>query len=37
LWDRNLELHLYDLVDPTPNIEALLAEIDADPTAIFWG
>jgi len=35
--DRNLEFHVYDLVEPTPNIEALLAEIDADPTATFWG
>jgi hypothetical protein len=23
--------------DPTPNIEQLLAEIDADPTCLFWG
>lgn len=35
--DRNLKFRLYDLVDPTPNVEALLAEVDADPTCIFWG
>ena len=35
--DRNLKFHLYDLVKPTPNIESLLAELNADPTCIFWG
>jgi hypothetical protein len=35
--DRNLTFHAYDLVSPTANVEALLAEIDADPTCIFWG
>ena len=35
--DRNLKFHLYDRVRPTPYIEELLTEIDADPTAIFWG
>jgi hypothetical protein len=35
--DRNLRFHMYDLAAPTPNIEALLAEIDADRTGIFWG
>ena len=35
--DRNLKFHVYDLVDPTANVESLLAEIDSDPTAIFWG
>lgn len=35
--DRNLKFHAYDLVPPSGNVEALLAEIDADPTAIFWG
>lgn len=35
--DRNLKFHLYDLVDPTPNVDELLAEVDADPTCIFWG
>ena len=35
--DRNLKFHAYDRVPPTTNVEALMAEIDADPTAIFWG
>jgi Protein of unknown function (DUF3024) len=35
--DRNLRFHLYDRLDPSENIEALLAEVDQDPTAIFWG
>ncbi len=35
--DRNLKVHRYDLLDPTPRIEELLAELDRDPTAIFWG
>jgi len=36
--DRNLKFHVYDLVPPTTaNVETLLAEIDADPTCIFWG
>ena len=35
--DRNLKFHLYDLADPISNIEALLDEIDRDPTGIFWG
>jgi hypothetical protein len=35
--DRNLKFHLYDLVPPIANVESLLAEIDADPTCIFWG
>ena len=35
--DRNLKHDLYDLVEPTPSVEPLLAEIDADPTCIFWG
>jgi len=35
--DRNLQFHVYDLFDPTPNIEAVLAEVDRDPTCIFWG
>lgn len=35
--DRNLTFHAYDLIEPTPSIEELLAEINADPTAIFWG
>jgi hypothetical protein len=35
--DRHSRIHLYDVVEPTPNVESLLAEIDADPTCIFWG
>jgi len=35
--DRNLQFHVYNRVSPTPQIEELLAEINADPTAIFWG
>jgi len=35
--DQNLKFHAYDLVPPTANVETLLAEIDADPTCIFWG
>ena len=38
LWrDRNLRFHAYDLAAPTASIEELLAELDRDPTAIFWG
>lgn len=29
--------HRYDLAPPAPSIEPLLAEIDHDPTGIFWG
>jgi hypothetical protein len=35
--DRNLKFHRFDLVEPTPSVESPLAEIDADPTCIFWG
>jgi hypothetical protein len=35
--DRNGRWHPYDLFDPTPDISSALAEIDEDPTAIFWG
>lgn len=35
--DRNLRFHTYDVVSPTAVIEELLAEVDRDPTAIFWG
>lgn len=35
--DRNSRFHAYDLVAPTASIEELLAELDRDPTAIFWG
>jgi len=35
--DRNSEWHLYQEVKATNSIEDLLAEIDRDPTRIFWG
>jgi len=35
--DRNLRWHRYDLLGPSPHVDPLLAEIEADPTAIFWG
>ena len=35
--DRNLKFHEYDRVPPSPSVEELLAEVDRDPTAIFWG
>ena len=35
--DSSDRWHLYDQVEPTPTVDRLLAEIDADPTGIFWG
>jgi len=35
--DRNSRWHRYWDLDPTPNLSAVLAEVDEDPTAIFWG
>jgi Protein of unknown function (DUF3024) len=35
--DSNLRWHRYDRVGPSPNVDPLLAEIEADPTMIFWG
>lgn len=35
--DRNLRFHAYDLLAPSRRVEDLLAEIDRDPTGIFWG
>jgi len=35
--DRNSRWHPYDEFEPTPELSAVLAEIDDDPTAIFWG
>lgn len=29
--------HLYDRIKPNRSIEPLLAEVDKDPTGIFWG
>lgn len=39
LWwaDRNGRWDRYWDLDATPDIDLLLAEIDEDPTAIFWG
>lgn len=34
--DRNLRFHRYEGVPPTADIQILLAEIEADPTHIFW-
>lgn len=35
--DRNLKFHLYDVAPPSPHVGDLLAQVDRDPTAIFWG
>jgi hypothetical protein len=35
--DRNLRFHEDDRVPATAGVEDLLAEVDRDPTAIFWG
>lgn len=35
--DRNSRFHTYDRIAPSTTIEDLLAEVDRDPTAIFWG
>ncbi len=35
--DRNLAWHRYQRIGATPFVDPLLAEIAADPTAIFWG
>jgi hypothetical protein len=35
--DRNLAFHRYTRTGPTSDVGALLAEIEADPTNIFWG
>ena len=35
--DHNLRFHHYDPMAPSTQIDDLLAEIDRDPTAIFWG
>lgn len=35
--DRNSRWHLDDNVDPSPDIASLLAEVDRDPTGIYWG
>lgn len=35
--DRNGKWHLYEGVRPSPTIDRLLAEVNRDPTGIFWG
>jgi len=35
--DRHLRFHLYDPIEPSDSVEKLLAEIERDPTCIFWG
>lgn len=35
--DRNDKWHEYIDIDATKNIDKILAEIDDDPTGIFWG
>ncbi|HUG29207.1 MAG TPA: DUF3024 domain-containing protein [Candidatus Limnocylindria bacterium] len=35
--DRNSRWHHYDDIEPSPHVDPLLAEIEEDPTSIFWG
>ena len=35
--DRKGRWHRYDLIEPSPHVDPLLTEIEADPTTIFWG
>jgi Protein of unknown function (DUF3024) len=35
--DRTQRWHKYGLVAPTPDVLALLDELDRDPTYMFWG
>ncbi len=35
--DRNDKWHMYTEIDSTKDFDAILAEIDEDPTHIFWG
>ncbi len=35
--DRHQRWKSYDLIAPSLQFEELLAEVDADPTGIFWG
>ena len=38
LWrNRNQRFHAYEPLPPSPNVGDLLAELDRDPTGIFWG
>ena len=35
--DRNSRWHVYEELQPKKTIKPLLAEVDRDPTGIFWG
>jgi hypothetical protein len=35
--DSNLRWHRYDRIGSSAHVDPLLAEIEADPTSIFWG
>jgi hypothetical protein len=35
--DRNERWHVYDFVEPAGDLGPLLAEVEDDPTSIFWG
>jgi hypothetical protein len=35
--DQRQRFHLYHQLAPSQSIDDLLAEIDRDPTSIFWG
>jgi hypothetical protein len=35
--DRNRKFHAYEPMPASASVEELLAELDRDPTAIFWG
>ena len=35
--DRHQRWHFYEPLAPTPNLDRLIAEVDSDPTCIFWG
>ncbi len=35
--DRNDRWHVYADIEPSSNVDTLLAEIESDPTGIFWG
>lgn len=35
--DRNLRFQRYDLLAASPTVVDLLAELERDPTSIFWG
>jgi hypothetical protein len=35
--DRNGRWHVYDGIEPTPDLAKLLVEVHADPTGIFFG